>query len=101
MALSAFALECAWRFCARYVSLLRYVAQWRYEKNEGYDALVIFAHSQGTSPSAWDPAAKVPENVFVDGPRTEFAIGPGAHTHYWDKTGDQVAERLDAMIARV
>jgi hypothetical protein len=36
------------RICARYVSLLRYIAQWKGEDGNGYDALVIFAHSQGT-----------------------------------------------------
>jgi len=178
------------RICARYVSLLRHIAQWRNEHNEGYDALVIFAHSQGTvitadllrflhveatsavggymtydpslaplaemkiyiftvgcplrqlyglrfpyiygyahkSPAGLEPEPSdlgvtgwtnayrtggyigrylwrpddqwTPGTVFVDGNRTEFAIGPGAHTHYWDKTGDRVAEALDAIIAR-
>jgi hypothetical protein len=38
------------RICARYTSLLRYLAGWRSQENEqaGYDALVIVAHSQGT-----------------------------------------------------
>jgi hypothetical protein len=36
------------RICARYVSLLRHVSGWRNEEGEGYEALVIFAHSQGT-----------------------------------------------------
>ena len=198
------------RICARYVTLLRYIANWKDAGGLGYDALVIFAHSQGTvitadllrflhveasaahgfahydrslqrlkeiklyfftvgcplqqlyglrfpylygyacqsgasapppepsdlgvtrwtnayrtgdyvgrflwrpgvppddpfapagpiSPAAWDPPSAVPANV-LDGPsRAEFAVGPGAHTHYWDKTADQVAEALDATIAR-
>lgn len=36
------------RICGRYVSLLRYVAQWKDEDGKGYDAVIIFAHSQGT-----------------------------------------------------
>jgi len=36
------------RICGRYVSLLRYIAQWQGEDGKGYDALIIFAHSQGT-----------------------------------------------------
>ncbi len=52
------------------------------------------------TPETWNPPTTVPENVFGNGPRTEFAIGPGAHTHYWDNTADQVADTLDAIIAR-
>jgi hypothetical protein len=36
------------RICGRYVSLLRYIAQWKDEDGKGYDAVIIFAHSQGT-----------------------------------------------------
>jgi hypothetical protein len=36
------------RISARYVSLLRYIAQWRSADHRPYDALIIFAHSQGT-----------------------------------------------------
>src|SRR5580704_5048907 len=37
------------RICGRYVSLLRYIAQWRDpEDHRGYDALIVFAHSQGS-----------------------------------------------------
>jgi hypothetical protein len=196
------------RICGRYVSLLRYISQWRNDKEEGYDALVIFAHSQGTvitadllrflraeavaassyhaydesltaldgdimpihlftmgcplrqlyalrfpylydyveevsgkqsapspspvdlgvkewvnayrtgdyvgrylwrddpwepvgifSPGVWNPAADVPKNVYhLDG-RVEFAIGPGAHTHYWDSTAAPIAQMLDILIA--
>lgn len=35
------------RICGRYVSLLRYIAQWQGEDKRGYDALIVFAHSQG------------------------------------------------------
>ena len=194
------------RICARYVSLLRHIAQWRDEHNQGYNALVIFAHSQGTvitadllrflhveassagngyaeydpalaslkdmkihlftvgcplqqlyglrfpyiygyanasstggpqpepsnlgitswtnayrtgdyigrslwrpdsrfapagpiSPAVWNPPTAHPANVFVGKSRAEFAVGRGAHTHYWDGTADQVAETLDALIA--
>jgi hypothetical protein len=36
--------------CARYASLLRYIAAWRSQDSDhaGYDALVVVAHSQGT-----------------------------------------------------
>lgn len=42
------------RICGRYVSLLRYICSWRdpFEPAEGYDAIVIVAHSQGTVISA-------------------------------------------------
>ncbi len=40
------------KICGRYVSLLRYIAQWRGPDNRGYDALIVFAHSQGTVISA-------------------------------------------------
>ena len=36
------------RICARYTSLLRFISGWRDTDNRPYDALVIFAHSQGT-----------------------------------------------------
>jgi hypothetical protein len=36
------------RICGRYVSLLRYIAQWKAADGRGYDKLVIFSHSQGT-----------------------------------------------------
>jgi len=36
------------RICARYTSLLRHVAKWRDAAGNGYSALVIVAHSQGT-----------------------------------------------------
>jgi hypothetical protein len=189
------------RICARYVSLLRHIASARNANGESsYDALVIFAHSQGTvitadllrflhveseasptydpalvrlksmnvylftvgcplrqlyglrfpylygyaedtgsgpapedlgvtcwtnayrtgdyvgrflwrpnnpwvpaspiSEGSWNPPVSVPANVFISGNRIDFAIGSGAHTHYWDKTGDQIANTLDAIIAR-
>jgi hypothetical protein len=182
------------RICARYTSLLRHIGQWRNEKNEGYDALVIFAHSQGTVITAdllrflnveanateggfsqYDPALQGlttmptylltvgcplqqlyglrfpyiygyadktapdspnpadlgltrwvnayrtgdyvgrnlwshddgshddkydPRKRLITKSREEFAVGPGAHTHYWDKTADVVAEQLDAIIAQ-
>ncbi|MBI3492973.1 MAG: hypothetical protein HY047_14520 [Acidobacteria bacterium] len=36
------------RICGRYVSLLRYIANWQTPGGDQYDALVIIAHSQGT-----------------------------------------------------
>jgi hypothetical protein len=39
------------RICGRYVSLLRYICNWREDSadaNTGYDGIVIIAHSQGT-----------------------------------------------------
>jgi hypothetical protein len=41
-----------------------------------------------------------PRISLAEAQRAEVVIGPGAHTHYWDKTADRVAETLDAMIAR-
>ncbi len=192
------------RICGRYVSLLRYIAQWKDEDDQGYDALIIFAHSQGTVITAdllrflevearakggygnyddtlagldrmnrylftmgcplrqlyglrfpylydyapagisenllprpedlgvrkwlnayrtgdyvgrylwrphpwqpvgtvsfrtWDPPQGLPENVWQKGPRVEFSIGPGAHTHYWDSTAEPIAEAMDVLIA--
>ena len=36
------------RICGRYVSLLRYICQWKGADGRGYDHLIVFAHSQGT-----------------------------------------------------
>jgi hypothetical protein len=39
------------RICGRWVSLLRYIANWKQDSddpNSGYDGIVIIAHSQGT-----------------------------------------------------
>lgn len=38
------------RICGRYVSLLRYLCDWRdpFDAARGYDAIVVVAHSQGT-----------------------------------------------------
>jgi hypothetical protein len=37
------------RICGRYISLLRYICQWKNDDHcEGYDQIVIVAHSQGT-----------------------------------------------------
>jgi hypothetical protein len=37
------------RICGRYVSLLRYISNWRNAQNpDGYEKIVIIAHSQGT-----------------------------------------------------
>jgi hypothetical protein len=30
--------------------------------------------------------------------RREFCIGPGDHTHYWDKTAPAIAKELDRLI---
>jgi len=43
------------RICGRYVSLLRYICNWREDsadEKSGYDGIVIIAHSQGTVISA-------------------------------------------------
>ena len=41
-----------------------------------------------------------PNEIWVAhaGGRFEMCIGAGAHTHYWDDTAPDVAERLDALI---
>ncbi len=55
------------------------------------------------SPDSWETKEKLADcHVFVsaDGRHLELAIGPGAHTHYWDHTGEQTGEILDAAIAR-
>lgn len=36
------------RMCARYASLLRYLARWRDDEGRPYDRIVIVAHSQGS-----------------------------------------------------
>ena len=36
------------RISGRYVSLLRYITQWRSSDNQPYDTVIFFAHSQGT-----------------------------------------------------
>ena len=30
---------------------------------------------------------------------TEYCIGAGAHTHYWDRTAPMIADALDRLIA--
>jgi hypothetical protein len=180
------------RICGRYVSLLRYIGQWKGQDDKGYDALIIFSHSQGTVITTdlfrflkaearacggkyekYDPTLAAldrmqlylftmgsplrqlyglrfpylygyapahltadhlpnPEdlgvchwtnayrtgdyvgrylwrdnpwtlNKWTNGSRTEFPIGPGAHTHYWDNSDGHVAiaEELDAIIGRI
>ena len=39
-----------------------------------------------------------PIHSATAGPRCEVCIGAGAHTHYWNDTAPDVAERLNAMI---
>jgi hypothetical protein len=36
--------------------------------------------------------------VHEDGPKREFCIGAGAHTHYWDETAPEIAVELDRII---
>lgn len=197
------------RICARYVSLLRYIAQWT-KDGKGYDELIIFAHSQGTvitadlmrfltaerkatggntfadydpalagldkmeirlftmgcplqqlyglrfpylygyAPSksdtesnteqlprpgdlgmdlwinayrtgdyvgrhlwrphpwervedisyrTWNPSGNVPKHIWAQDNRVEFAIGPGAHTHYWDSTAKSIGETMDVLLS--
>jgi hypothetical protein len=68
---------------------------WRGGKDSYRWRAVATAYGQ-----VWDPPAGEPEHVSADesGSRVEFSIGPGAHTHYWDHTGELVAEVLDRMI---
>ena len=46
-----------------------------------------------TAPNAWTVNAR-----YNDGDRTEFCIGAGAHTHYWDRTAPMIAKEIDALI---
>jgi hypothetical protein len=52
----------------------------------------------------WDPYGAEVSGAFQkirssDGSlRTEFCIGAGAHTHYWDVTAPMIAEEADALI---
>ncbi len=179
------------RICGRYVSLLRYIGQWKGPDDRGYDAVIIFAHSQGTVITAdlfrflkaearavqgygdydstlsaldrmpvylftmgcplsqlyglrfpylygyapalltanhlpkpedlgvrhWTNAYRTGDyvgrylwrnqpwelNKWTNGSRTEFPIGPGAHTHYWDNSDGHsaIADELDAIIAQI
>ncbi|MFZ1221477.1 MAG: hypothetical protein WAO00_19470 [Chthoniobacterales bacterium] len=169
------------RICARYHALLQQIEAWRdfTDETQGYDAIVILAHSQGTvitadllrylkarslNPSlpiylftmgcplrqlyslrfphlyAWSRHADTnwagsephPESIAVrywvnayrsgdyvgrhlwhpdqgqnmwstsivheDGPKREFCIGAGAHTHYWDETAPEIAVELDRIV---
>ena len=46
------------------------------------------------------PISEPAEFEFTDRAiRFEFRIGAGAHTHYWDKTGQVIGEELDRLIA--
>jgi hypothetical protein len=39
------------------------------------------------------------ETQQKDEDATELCVGPGAHTHYWDETADEIAVRLDRILA--
>jgi hypothetical protein len=169
------------RICARFFSLLRHVEEWRdpADVSEGFKAIVILAHSQGTvitadllrylkhegmSPrlpiylftmgcplrqlyslrfphlygwarhagTSWAGREPHPDSigvelwvnayrsgdyvgrhlwhpdreqqmwstrlVYADGPKREFCIGAGAHTHYWDDSAPEIAVELDRLV---
>jgi len=73
------------RICGRYVSLLRYVCTWRdpLSPNQGYDAIVIIAHSQGAV-------------ITADLLRFLFWESSGSLTGY-----DEQLARLDSMPVRL
>ena len=55
----------------------------------------LWARDSGGAP--FDAPA---QSVSTDGrQRTEFCIGAGAHTHYWDRTAPAIALELDRLIA--
>jgi hypothetical protein len=47
-------------------------------------------------------SGRYPEAIYVAhaGSRTEACIGAGAHTRYWDDTAPDVADLLNALIAK-
>ncbi len=51
-----------------------------------------------TDPLLYQPG----EAEFTAGPsaRSEFCLGQGAHTHYWDETAPATATALDALVRR-
>jgi len=101
------------RICGRYVSLLRYVCNWRKDSTDaasGYDGIVIIAHSQGTvitadllrflnresgeSLPAYDPElAKlngIPIYLFTMGcPLRQLYGLRFPHLYHWARHGDQ------------
>ena len=70
-------------------------------------AIAVVTRSTAKSISASDVVRPMPKridaparSVSSDGrQRTEFCIGAGAHTHYWDRTAPTIAMELDRLIA--
>jgi len=88
------------RICARYTSLLRYIAGWRSQDKDhaGYDALVIIAHSQGTIITAdllrfltaqgWTSA--IPIRLFTMGsPLRQLYSLRFPHLYEWARCADK------------
>lgn len=49
-----------------------------------------------------DDDARLPPDIDSDAAseRVEICIGEGAHTHYWDRNGEDIARVLDDLIAK-
>ena len=47
----------------------------------------------------WNPSGNVPKHIWAQDNRVEFAIGPGAHTHYWDSTAKSIGETMDVLLS--
>jgi hypothetical protein len=55
-------------------------------------SLFLFAHFF----QDWKPHFSIFEGAVAT--RVESCIGPGAHTHYWDRTAPDVAQKLNELI---
>jgi hypothetical protein len=51
-----------------------------------------------TGPTVWNPAPAARWDS-PNGDRSDFCIGSGAHTHYWDDTAPRIGAELDRLIS--
>lgn len=80
------------------------ITHWRNAYRSG-DYVGRFLWRDHTDEGVWDRRredpqdAGAPDVVEFDGGRcAEWCIGPGAHTHYWDGHGADIAAELDRLI---
>ena len=70
------------------------VAEWVNAYRSG-DYVGRYLWHPDTGEDQWKPE---PFPLTGANPRREFCIGPGDHTHYWEKSAPRIAEELDRII---